>query len=138
MQRRRASAAIVVVLGASALGACGVADDRAASRATVERFADAQRRGDGAAACALLGDEAVRTLVEQEGGPCRRAVRSVELGGRRITRVKVYITSAKVDLAGAASAFLDREPEGWRLSAVGCRPSEGKPADRPLDCELDG
>jgi hypothetical protein len=138
MTARGAPPLLLAALAGTVLAGCGTADDRASSRAVVERFAAALQRGDGAAACALLGDEAVKTLEEQEAKPCPRAVTSLQLGGGAITRVQVYVTSAKVDLAGGASAFLDREAVGWRLAAVGCKASEGKPADRPLDCELDG
>jgi len=129
---------LLAAVTAAGLGGCGTAGDRAESRATVERFASALQRGDGAAACELLGSEAVKTLEQQEGSRCEKAVQSLKPGGPGITRVQVYMTNAKVDLAGGESAFLDREPEGWRLSAVGCKASEGKPADRPLDCDLDG
>jgi len=128
----------VTVVAAALLASCGTADDRAASRAVVERFGAALQRGDGAAACALLSQDAIKALEQQEGKPCPDAVTSLKLGGRTVTRVQVYVTNAKVDLAGGASAFLGRATDGWRLSDVGCRPSEGKPADRPLDCDLEG
>jgi hypothetical protein len=133
-----ARASAVAVVAAALLAGCGTADDRAASRSVVQRFGAALQRGDGAAACALLSQDAVRTLEQQEGKPCRVAVTSLKPGGGAITRVQVYVTNSKVDLAGGASAFLGRSADGWRLSDVGCRASEGKPADRPLDCDLEG
>jgi hypothetical protein len=42
-----------------------------------------------------------------------------------------------VDLTSGQSMFLSRTELGWRLSAVGCEPQAGKPADRPYDCELE-
>jgi hypothetical protein len=65
------------------------------------------------------------------------AVRELTLRGRRVLRARVYITNALVDLDGGERAFLGREPGGWKLSAVGCRFDEGKPRDRPADCEAE-
>jgi hypothetical protein len=42
-----------------------------------------------------------------------------------------------VTLSSGETAFLDQGHEGWRLSAIGCEPENGKPADRPYDCELE-
>src|SRR4051812_33682468 len=137
MDARLPPIAVLAAVAASALAGCGTSGDRAASRSVVERFAAALQRQDGTAACALLGDDAIKALEQQEGKPCPRAVTSLSLGGTRVTRVQVYMTNAKVDFAGGASAFLDRASDGWRLSAVGCKASEGKPADRPLDCDLE-
>jgi len=51
--------------------------------------------------------------------------------------VEVFATNAKVDLSSGESAYLSPEPAGWKLSAIGCKPEEGKPRDRPLDCEVE-
>jgi hypothetical protein len=53
-----------------------------------------------------------------------------------VTRLQIYITNAKADLADGDSAFLSQGAQGWRLSAVGCRPARGKPADAPYQCTL--
>jgi hypothetical protein len=45
--------------------------------------------------------------------------------------------NAMVELSSGETAFLDQGEEGWRLSAIGCKPEGGKPADRPYDCELE-
>jgi hypothetical protein len=50
--------------------------------------------------------------------------------------VEVYVTNAKADLESGESAYLLQTQDGWRISAVGCTPEGGKPADRPYDCEL--
>ena len=47
------------------------------------------------------------------------------------------MTNAKADLSGGESAFLSREPDGWRLTAIGCKAETRKPRDRPFDCELE-
>ena len=46
-------------------------------------------------------------------------------------------TAAKVDLSGGESVFLGREEDGWKLSALACKAEEGKPADRPWECEVE-
>lgn len=134
----RSAARLVLLLLALApvLTGCGTGGDRAAARGAVERFVTALAAGDGARACAELGAETVAQLVERERAPCRRAVGELGLGPAAITRVQVYVTSAKVDLGDGESAFLDRAPGGWKIAAAGCRP-QGKPADRPFDCELE-
>lgn len=35
------------------------------------------------------------------------------------------------------SVFLDKGPDGWKLSAIACKVEDGKPRDRPLDCEVE-
>ena len=52
-------------------------------------------------------------------------------------RAEVFVTNARVEVAGGESAYLGREPTGWKLTAVGCKPADGKPAARPLECEVE-
>lgn len=49
----------------------------------------------------------------------------------------MQLTSAKVDLASGESVFLSEQQPGWRITALGCRPTK-TPADTPFDCELQG
>jgi hypothetical protein len=133
--RPRAPALLLAIVALAAPG-CGTVDDRDQARATTQRFFSALQRGDGAGACGQLGEASIKQLIQEEQAPCAQAVRRLKLSPAAITRVQVFVTNAKVDLANSASAFLDRSPNGWKLSAVGCR-SEGKPADRPYDCELE-
>ena len=121
---------VVFALVCLALAGCGTADDRDQARATAQRFYDAVRAGDGAAACLQLS----QSLAEEEGDRCERDVTALE--SSRITGVEVYVTSAKVDTASSGSAFLDRGPSGWKIAAAGCAPG-GKPASHPFDCELE-
>src|SRR4051812_37996749 len=106
MDARATRAAAVATPAASMLAGCGTSDDRTAARLVGARFAVALQRDDGATACALLSEDAVKALEQEEGKPCRRAVSSLALGGPGITRVQVYVTNAKVDLVGGSSAFL--------------------------------
>ena len=126
--------AFVVVL--IALAGCGTSDDRDQARAATERFYDAFRHHDGAAACAELSESAIKTLEDQEGKDCAQAVTELKLSGGGVQSVEVYVTSAKVDLGEHVSAFLDRGPSGWKISAVSCAHG-AKPADHPATCELE-
>jgi hypothetical protein len=115
---------------------CGRSGDRDKVGALTERFLRSAADGRGSVACPALSSAAIEQLESQEGKRCARAVTSLHLAPSRVTRAQVYIVNAKVDLADGDSAFLSYTREGWRLDAVGCRPSSGKPADRPFECEL--
>jgi hypothetical protein len=126
----------VLLAVALSLSGCGTADDRGQVRAAAQRFFVDLQRGDGAAACRELSEEAIKRLIQEEQAPCAEAVTRLHVAPGGVARVEVFVTNGKVDLVNGASAFLDRSPDGWKLSAVGCRP-QGKPADRPYDCELE-
>jgi hypothetical protein len=128
---------VLAVAAIAALVGCGRAGDADESRAVVERFYDAVRHDDGAAACEQLSAPAVRTLESQSGQSCESAVTRLDYEGGAIVRTKVFLTSASVDLRGGETAFLDREPEGWRISAVACKVQEGPPTSHPMDCEVE-
>jgi hypothetical protein len=134
--RLRRLAAIAFALPLLAFAACGQSDDRNQIRSVTERFNRALEDEDGSAACGQLSGPTVTELRSQEKKPCAEAILGLGLKPAGTARVQVFVTSAKVDLESGDSAFLDRSAEGWRLSAVACRPEEGKPADRPYDCEL--
>ena len=51
-----------------------------------------------------------------------------------MAETSVYVTSAAVSLLDGGTLFLDEAPDGWEISAAGCRPSA---PDRPFDCELE-
>jgi len=127
-------AAAVLAIGTAA---CGRSDDRAEVRSVTDGFLAAYAADDGAAACARLSSHTVQALEDQEQAPCSRAVTELQLDVGDIARVEVYVTNAKVDLTTGESAYLSEEAAGWRLSAVGCRPEDGKPADRPFECEAE-
>jgi hypothetical protein len=133
----RSAAVVIAAVAAVGLTGCGQGGSRAEIRGTTAGFFAALRRGDGPAACARLSADSVAQLVSEEQEPCPRAVTTLQLRPGAIRRIQVYMTNAKVDLAGGASAFLDRTTNGWRLSAIGCRPVGGERADLPFDCELE-
>ena len=129
---------ICLAAGVSVLAAgCGTSDDRDQARSAVERFYEAVRHDDGDQACRELGESTVEELESQEKKPCASAITEVEYEGGAVVSTEVYVTNAKVDLRSGESAFLSREPSGWKLTAVACQVKEGKPADRPLDCDVE-
>ena len=132
---------VPIILLASLLASlgsgCGTADDRGEARTATERFYEAVRVDDGEVACAELAEDAVKQLESQSGQACADAVVRLEYEGGEIRGVEVYATSATVELSSGESAFLSPESGEWKLSAVGCKPEEGKPRDRPLDCEVE-
>ena len=119
-----------------ALAGCGTGDDREQARAATERFLEAFESDDGAAACGQLSEAAAEALEDEEGKSCDAAVGDLELEAGAVVGVEVYATSAKVDLASRETAFLERGPSGWKLSAVGCA-HDTKPASHPYSCELE-
>ena len=119
------------------LAACGTSDDRDQARATVERFYDAIRSEQGLAACEQLTGPAIDAVESQSGQPCRSVITRFEFGGGAVVRTEVAVNSAAVDTRTGERAFLEREPEGWRISAVGCRPVASRPHDEPWDCEAE-
>jgi hypothetical protein len=128
---------LCALLLALVLGGCGTSDDQEQARNAVIRFYRAIEEHRGGEACAQLSAATISQLESQSGQRCARAVTDLKVQGGGVSRTQVFVTNAKVDIAGGQSAFLSREPEGWKLSAVGCKPEEGRPRDRPLDCEVE-
>ena len=128
---------LCALLLALVLGGCGTADDREQARNAVIRFYHALDEHRGGAACAELSASTISQLESQSRQRCARAITGLRLQGGAVSRTQVFITNAKVDVSSGESAYLDREATGWKLSAVGGKPEEGKPRDRPLDCEVE-
>jgi uncharacterized protein YceK len=128
---------IMLVLVCAALAGCGTTTRDTDAAGVSDRFHSALDDGDGAAACRELSSETRMKLERDEGQACDEAILGLDLpAGARAARVKVYVTTALVELKGAASSeFLDEGPDGWKISAAGC--SSGAP-DQPFDCELEG
>jgi hypothetical protein len=130
--RRLVALGTAAWLCAAAAG-CGTdTDERDASRAAEQLYAAVAAK-HGGAACQTLTPAAAHALEQQEREPCARAVTSVQLSESRVSRVRVYETSAAVSFAGGDTAFLDHTDQGWRVSAAGCKPMGQEPAD----CELE-
>jgi hypothetical protein len=124
--------AFSALLGALA-GGCGTDTSSAAAGRTVRVFYTSLARHDGAAACRELSDEARSSLETSEKKPCQQAVFSLGLSRSRVLAVRVYETSAQASLSGGDAAFLDQTREGWKISALGCKPQPGQ----PYDCQLE-
>jgi hypothetical protein len=118
----------------AALAGCGQAGESDAARRVEVRFATALAARDGTKACAQLSGMTVEALEEQEQAPCEQAVEELGLEPERVAGVHVYVTQAQVVYDDGEFALLDRGPDGWRLSAIGCRFEHGKPHDRPATC----
>jgi hypothetical protein len=129
--------AVLVTLAAVMLTGCGVGDDREQARIVVAQFYDAVGAGRGAEACAQLSDPLEEQIEKDAGEPCASAITSTAGGPAEPGAAVVFATNAHVETSGGNSVFLSREADGWRLSAFGCKPEEGKPRDRPLDCEAE-
>jgi len=124
------------VLSVAAVAGCGTSDDRDEVRGVARAFMEGFQAKDGAAACRQLGSETTAALEDQESESCAKAITGVQFDPAAITRIRVYVTNAIVDLATGDVMFLGREPGGWRVTALGCRPS-GPPTEEPYDCEVE-
>ena len=128
---------LAVLVAGVLLTGCGTSDDRDQARGVVDRFYTAIRQDEAETACAQLSASTVKQLESQSGQSCRSVITRLDLKGGAIADAHVYITNARVALRTGESAFLDRETDGWKLTAIGCRPEEGRPRDRPFDCEVE-
>jgi hypothetical protein len=127
---RRAAALAAVV----AIAGCGNAGDEREASATVTRLVGAVERGDGAAACVELTEEAASSLENATGRACDSAILDLEVSPSPVVDSTVSVLSAQVSLAGGGSFFLDDTTLGWKVSAAGCEPRPGQ----PYDCQLEG
>jgi hypothetical protein len=123
---------VLVVVGVVWLSGCGTGADRAQVRAVTMRFFSALDAHHGAAACMQLSP-ALRTMItqEQSARDCADAVVKVDARRSPIAVVRVYATSARVELSGGGSVFLSAMRDGWRIDALGCRPR----SSGPFECE---
>ena len=133
MTRTRQALPLAVAALALAVAGCGRTADRASVRSIAQSFYAAAGAHDGARACAWLSADARQALEQDQSEPCARAVEQLKLSGNRARRVEVYSTEAAVALRGGDVVYLEETPQGWRISAAGCRaPAYTKPAT----CEL--
>jgi hypothetical protein len=126
---------LVVLFATVAAAGCGTGADQDRVRATTARFFSALDARRGGESCKQLSS-ALAKAIEQEhrGEPCASVVASIEPRGSAVTRVRVYATSARADLAGGESVFLGLTRGGWRIEALGCRVR----ASGPYECEEQG
>jgi hypothetical protein len=133
---RHASAICLTLLCLGTVG-CGRSDDRAQATTVAERFFTAIESGDGATACEQLSVDTRETLEQDEQKPCGEAIGELDIEPGTPARVDVFLTGAEAELDNGDHAFLSQTHEGWRLSAVGCRPGAEPPSEAPMDCELE-
>src|SRR3954451_18151149 len=128
--------ALISTLTAAAVAAagCGTAGDRPHARDAAEGLYRAAARHDGRAACARMSPALRAALVQDEGRRCARAVLGLDLEGAAAEQVEVYANDALVRLAGGDTLFLSDTAQGWRVDALGCRPTG---AAEPYDCEAE-
>jgi ATP-dependent helicase YprA (DUF1998 family) len=131
---RRALVSLVLL---ASLAGCGTSDDRDQARGVVERFYDAIRDDRAEEACDQLSATAVKELESQTEQSCRGVITRLDYDGGAIVATEVYITNARVEQRNGESTFLNREPTGWKITAIACKPEQGKPRDRPLECEVE-
>jgi hypothetical protein len=114
---------------------CGTGTSERAISETVERFQRALAADDGQAGCAELTAAARRALESDEQERCPDALLGLDLaGGGAASEIEIAITSARAQVPGRGSLFLDQTPAGWRIGAAGCAPNR---PGLPFDCELE-
>jgi hypothetical protein len=125
--------ALPLAVAVLALAGCGRSRDRADARSVAESFYAAVDGHEGARACTWLSPDARQAVEQDQSEPCARAVEQLKLSGGSAQRVEVYSTNAAVALRGGDVVYLETTPQGWRISAAGCRdPAYATPAT----CEL--
>ena len=136
MGAKPAAVACLLCLVALPLVSCGSGGRASDAAAVSESFHAALRSGDGSAACDEVSEETRSKLEQQEKKPCDQAILSLDIPKTAtIAERRVEITSAFIGLAGGNADFLDEGPDGWKISAAGCKPSS---PGQPYDCELEG
>ncbi|MGN9790638.1 hypothetical protein ACTMTU_05975 [Streptomyces sp. OZ13] len=128
----RAAAVAALVLATSA---CGSLDERRDDvTAEVTAFEQALGADEFARMCAALAPETLEELEQSGKSPCEQAIGEAELTeAGAVRRVDVYGDQARVVLE-KDTVFLSHFPTGWKVTAAGCTPREG----RPYQCELKG
>jgi hypothetical protein len=124
-----------LVIAAVAAPGCGGNEEAHEAERVAADFFTALERRDGEAACAVLSTTTRETLRRDERSPCPEAIKTLGLSGGAVREADVYVTQARVTLAGGDAVFLGRTPAGWRVDAAGCSTPPTK--DEPFDCELE-
>lgn len=103
------------------------ADVRRAVRAFFAAIAGQQDRQ----ACAWLAPQAAKSLRTSDS-TCAEEIGKLKLTGGRIRAVRVWGDRAQAVLSGD-TVFLSRFPQGWKVTAAGCRPQR----QGPYDCDVE-
>ncbi|ALC18845.1 hypothetical protein ACH46N_06095 [Streptomyces pristinaespiralis] len=128
--RAVAVAALIVTTSA-----CGSLDERRDDvTAEVTGFEQALGAEQFARVCAALAPETLEELEQSARSSCEEAIGEEDLTeAGAVRRVDVYGDQARVVL-DQDTLFLSHFPTGWKVTAAGCTPREG----RPYQCELKG
>lgn len=119
--------------GAAGHGACN--GPGAAEAGQVAESFDKLAQDSPDQACNLISDYQRTTFEKEEKQPCAKALADADLPEpSSVESVDVYGHDARVVL-GKDVVFLARFPEGWRVTAAGCKP---RAKDDPYDCVLSG
>jgi hypothetical protein len=123
-------------LVALSVAGCGTGEREDDVAAVAESFHAALEKGDGQAACGELNEETASKLEQQEKKPCEEAILGLDLPkGGTVALRRVELRSGYAGLAEGSADFLDEGPEGWKVSAAGCRQVT---PEHPYECELEG
>jgi len=87
-------------------------------------------------ACDLLAGHTREAVEKSAKKSCAEALPDLDLpSASTMQSVQVYGHDAQVRLADDV-VFLARFPEGWKVTAAGCKP--GSVVDEPYDCDVSG
>lgn len=130
---------LVIATGLAVYTAVGVArhSDDPAAGATVRAFATALEDGDGPRACSLFTEDAQDEIEQARRKNCAQGVLELRrfiapIGSPAV--VNSAERSSIVRMSGGGTYFLDKTPDGWRLSAAGCEAN----VEVPYECEVEG
>ncbi|MFB9462415.1 hypothetical protein [Streptomyces cinereospinus] len=117
------------------VGSCGTSSERRDGvTAEVVRFERALDTGRRAVLCAALAPSTKEELEQSTKSRCEQAIGEQDLPRAGAVRsVDTYGDQARVVLQHD-TVFLAHFPEGWKVTAAGCRPRP----QRPYQCEIKG
>jgi hypothetical protein len=128
----RSWSGLVLLAAGLACAGCGAATTAPAD--TARAYVQAWTAQDGAAVCALLAPETKAEVEQSAQTPCAQGVLDEDLpDAGPVRRTEVWGDQAMVRLQGD-TLFVAEFPDGWHITAAGCR-SRG---ERPYDCQLQG
>jgi hypothetical protein len=110
----------LIVLVTCLMSACSGSSGQEPVRVAAQRFLDAVRAGDTAAACGDLAPRARDSLTRGDG-TCESTLPSVKLPHDPVGTVAVWSDEAQVKTAGD-TVFLHEFSTGWQITGAGCRP----------------
>ena len=130
LARIAASLAAVTVVLVGIAGCGKSAGDASARRATTEFFT-ATAAHQNQRACADLAPQAAQGLATSDSG-CAKQIGELKLAGGTIRTVRIWGDRAQVVLSGD-TVFLVHLPQGWKITAAGCR----RQPKGPYDCDVE-